>query len=221
MTQKSYIHERNNISADLADSLRAMIVDGSLQPGERINEARLAESLGVSRTPLREALMTLCAEGGAEAIPRRGFFVRELTVSEATDIYPIRALLDPEALRLAGIPDSAQLDKLDQLARKLESARTVRQAIELDDTWHLRLYANCPNGELITLIKQYMRRTRRYEFASMNNQRTLASSIQSKLTITTALRDNKLERACDTLSSSLRNGVTPVLEWLRREERHD
>ncbi|HSG98684.1 MAG TPA: GntR family transcriptional regulator, partial [candidate division Zixibacteria bacterium] len=79
MRETSHIKNRNNISADLADTLRELIVNGALRPGERINEARLAESLGVSRTPLRESLMTLCAEGAAQAIPRRGFFVRELT----------------------------------------------------------------------------------------------------------------------------------------------
>src|SRR5262249_40350900 len=88
---------RANISADGAAAVRAMIVDGRLPAGERINEVRLAEQLGVSRTPLREALNRLSSEGALTSAPRIGYFVRPLTLEEFQQIYAIRPLLDPEA----------------------------------------------------------------------------------------------------------------------------
>ena len=94
---------RPNLNDELAQSVRRMILDGSLAPG-RVNEVHLAAALGVSRTPLREALMRLVSEGALTSIARRGFFVAALSVEEVEQLYPIRAILDPAALRLAGIP---------------------------------------------------------------------------------------------------------------------
>src|SRR5688572_10990022 len=95
---------RDNLSGALVTKLRHMIVDGTLPAGGRLNEVHLAQQLGVSRTPLREALTRLAQEGALTSLPRIGWFVRPLTVEELEQIYPIRALLDPEALRLAGLP---------------------------------------------------------------------------------------------------------------------
>src|SRR5438552_13883463 len=95
--------DRPNLGEALVVTLRERIVDGRLPAGERLNEVHLAASLGVSRTPLREALGRLTAEGALTSSPRLGFFVRPLTAEEFRQIYPIRAILDPEALRLAGI----------------------------------------------------------------------------------------------------------------------
>ena len=67
------------MSNDLANSLRDMIIDGDLAPGKRLNEVHLAAELGVSRTPLREALSRLAAEGDVVSVPRHGFFVKALT----------------------------------------------------------------------------------------------------------------------------------------------
>jgi hypothetical protein len=103
---------RPNLSGPVADRLREMIVDNRLQAGERINEVHLSARLGVSRTPLREALIRLEAEGALASFPRSGFFVRPLTLAEFEQIYPMRALLDPEALRLAGLPSPKRLERL-------------------------------------------------------------------------------------------------------------
>src|ERR1700704_3677642 len=104
-----------NISASVAYALRNMIVDGRLPAGERINEVHLSVLLGVSRTPLREALAKLAQEGALRSIPRIGYFVRELTLEEFEQIYDIRPLLDPEALRLSGLPSRQRMERLRQL----------------------------------------------------------------------------------------------------------
>jgi DNA-binding GntR family transcriptional regulator len=74
-----------------------MIVDGVLGAGEHVNEVHLAARLGASRTPLREALNRLVAEGALDARPRLGYFVKRLTLDEFDQLYDIRPLLDPEA----------------------------------------------------------------------------------------------------------------------------
>ncbi|MEL6759876.1 MAG: GntR family transcriptional regulator, partial [Myxococcota bacterium] len=126
-----------NISEHAADTIREMIVAGALPDGERINEVHLADELGVSRTPLREGLGRLVAEGIVTSAPRRGFFVVPLSLEEFRQLYGIRPLLDPEALRLSGIPSHDSVERLDDLNRQLLSATTASAAVDLDNTWHL------------------------------------------------------------------------------------
>src|SRR5258706_15896922 len=82
--------DRPNISETAAQAVRRMIVDGRLAAGSRINEVHLAGSLGVSRTPLREALSRLVAEGALVVRPRLGMFVRPFTVEEFEQLYDLR-----------------------------------------------------------------------------------------------------------------------------------
>src|SRR5579864_1014878 len=123
---------RRNLSEELANTVRQMVVDGSLPGGIRINEVHLARELGVSRTPLREAIARLVREGTLASIPRLGAFVQPLTIEEFDEVYSIRTLLDPEALRLAGVPSREQLDRLQRLNSRIESATDPDTIIDLD-----------------------------------------------------------------------------------------
>jgi len=125
--------DRPNISEALVVTLREMILDGRLPAGERLNEVHLAARLGVSRTPLREALGRLAAEDALTNSPRIGYSVRPLTVEEFRQIYPIRAILDPEALRLSGVPPPRRMARLAALNRKIFEASHPEDAIALDD----------------------------------------------------------------------------------------
>jgi DNA-binding GntR family transcriptional regulator len=205
---------RGNISDDVADAVRNMIVDGRLPAGERINEVHLSQQLGVSRTPLREALARLVHEGALEAIPRIGYFVRPLTVEEFEQIYSIRPILDPEALRLAGLPTPAQIERLAEINRRIEKARDPDEIIGLDDEWHLELVSACPNKVLIDLIKQFARRTRRYEIALMRERRNVLTSHTNHKAVMAALRKRDLKAACAALRLNCQTGFAPIMEWL-------
>jgi len=207
--------ERGNISEAAADAVRAMIVDGRLEAGDRINEVRLAEQLGVSRTPLREALSGLVAEGALIAKPRLGYFVRPLTLEEFEQIYDIRPLLDPEALRLAGIPSAKRLARLEKLNAQLQAARGLR-AIEIDDEWHMELIADCPNKVLIELIQKIIVRTRRYELALMREQKNVTTATGDHERIMAALKNNDLEAACAGLKRNMQSGREPIVNWLKQ-----
>ncbi|HEY6147344.1 MAG TPA: GntR family transcriptional regulator [Thermoanaerobaculia bacterium] len=212
--------ERPNLSEELASELRDRIVDGRLPAGERVNEVHLAASLGVSRTPLREALGRLTAEGALTSSPRLGFFVQPLTEEEFRQIYPIRAILDPEALRLAGVPPRERIAALERRNAALASADDAHKVISRDDAWHLELLAGCPNRVLVGLIEQFMRRTRRYEIAYMRERRHVGTATNEHGRILAALRARNLPRACEALRRNMESGVEPILAWLReREER--
>lgn len=219
MTQVLKIDPRPNISGELANRLRDMIADGALKPGERINEVHLAAQLGVSRTPLREALAALVAEGALHTIPRRGFFVRPLSRAEFEGIYPLRALLDPEALRLAGIPDKRRLAQLEALNEKLLRARTAAERIEIDDAWHLLLLEGCPNPVLLDLIRQFIRRTRRYEAAYLGDGQHLDATHKQHREVIEALKRGELSNARRALKKNLSTGMGPILDWLEEREK--
>jgi DNA-binding GntR family transcriptional regulator len=212
--------DRPNLSEELASELRERIVDGRLPAGARLNEVHLAASLGVSRTPLREALGRLTAEGALTSSPRLGFFVRPLTAEEFRQIYPIRAILDPEALRLAGIPSRERIASLEKRNAALRRAEDTDSVISRDDAWHLELLAGCPNRVLVGLIEQFMRRTRRYEIAYMRERRHVGAATDEHGKILSALRARNLERACDALRRNMQSGVEPILAWLDERERN-
>jgi len=207
--------EKPNLSETLASSLREMIVVGRLTPGARINEVHLCASLGVSRTPLREALMRLVAEGAVVSKARFGFYVSELTLSEFEQTYAIRQLLDPEALRLAGLPTDKQLARLVAMNEKLSQTSDPASIIARDNAWHLELVSSCPNRILIGLIEQFIDRGRRYELALMRERRNVERTLRDHDDILTALQQGDLNRACESLRINMESGKEPIRRWLK------
>lgn len=209
---------RENLSDVLAAQLRNMIVDGRVAEASRINEVHLAARLGVSRTPLREALARLAQEGALSNVPRIGWFVRPLSLEEFEQVYPIRSYLDPEALRLAGLPGTARLQRLEALNARIADETDADAIIALDDEWHLELVADCPNKVLLDLIGQFIRRTRRYEIALMRERRNVDVATRNHRQIMAALARRDLDAACLALRHNLETGFEPIAAWLRERE---
>ena len=206
--------DRQNISEEVANTVRQMIVDGEIEPGSRINEVHLARHLGVSRTPLREAIARLVREDALVTVPRVGAFVRPLTVEDFDQIYPIRALLDPEALRLAGLPSRKHIARLDRLNARIGATNDPDTIIGLDDEWHLLLIDQCPNKVLIDLIQKFMRRTRRYELALMRERQQVDVATDTHSKIIASLRRGELDAAARILKHNLETGGEPIRRWL-------
>jgi DNA-binding GntR family transcriptional regulator len=206
--------DRQNISEELADRIREMVVDGIIPDDSRINEVHLARELGVSRTPLREAIARLIREGTLTSMPRVGAFVKPLSIEDFQQVYSIRKLLDPEALRLSGIPPKSQIDGLERLNGRIGSAKSPHKAIELDDEWHLLLVSACPNQLLLDLIRDFIGRTRRYEIALMREHENVTRATHEHDWIIRALRNGDLGAAVDGLRRNMESGFQPILDWL-------
>lgn len=208
-----YSGERPNLSTDLAAAIHDLITDGDLAPGQRLNEVRLAADLGVSRTPLREALTRLAAEGTIEAVARIGFFVKPLSVDEYRQTVPVRALLESEALKAGGIPPKRTLERLASLERKIAAAQTPGMIAALEDDWHLALIEPCLNPVLIELVDQLLARTRRYDLAFMR-ERPAAGRKAWVSEVREHLLAGDLETACTSLRYQMDATAAPVIEWL-------
>ncbi|MFQ5525437.1 MAG: GntR family transcriptional regulator [Thermoanaerobaculia bacterium] len=209
---------RLNISGELANTLRNMIFDGELADGTRLNEVHLAAQLGVSRTPLREAMGILAVEEALVRVPRKGFFVRELTRKEFEDLYPIRGLLEPEALRLSGFPSEDHMARLEAANEAMAVTDNPRDRPALDEEWHQLLISNCRNQELIDLITLIMIRFRRYGMAFVREKKVVAAATREHLEILEALKRRDMAAATEWLRRNLTSNKAPVLEWLEERQ---
>ncbi len=146
--------------------LRGRVVAGELPPGMSINEARLADELGVSRTPLRQALARLEQDGFLVSRPNRGFFVATLSGDEARELYPILAALEGLAIRLAP-PGEEELEMLRRLNTLLAEVDPDRpgSAVRRNFRWHEALVAGCENRRLTTMLETLRRQVYRYEIS--------------------------------------------------------
>lgn len=208
--------KRVSTTGAVADRVRTMIADAVLGAGDRINEVHLARELGVSRTPLREALARLVPEGAIGHAPHTGYFVKPLTLEEFEPLYAMRAILDPAALQAAGVPSSERIRELWALNSKLEASTDVTATLNLDDAWHRELIAGCSNFILLELIEQFMLRTRRYEVALMRERPQVAAAVEEHRQILRALEIGDLEGACSALRENMTRGAEPMRAWLQR-----
>lgn len=207
----------DTLATSLYDELKRQVQSGALQPGARLNEMKLASSLAVSRTPLREALNKLAANRIILSTPRIGFQVPPLTVAEFRDLYAMRAILDCAALELAGLPDAETIDRLDELTARMSRERSAARRIELDDSFHLLLVAGCGNRLLLDTITDLMGRTRRYELAYLAEQAAVDLAVDEHHAILDALRRGDLGAAILALRANLSSGMEPLIRWLERK----
>lgn len=143
-----------------------MIVEGRLQPGAGIQELELAGSLGVSRTPLREALKVLASEGLVELIPQRGAVVKVFTPKDAQDMLSLIALLEEHAAGLAVAASEAEIEAILELHERMRAHYARRERSEyfrLNQDIHsaiVRAARNDTLNMLHAILRARMRRIR-------------------------------------------------------------
>jgi len=140
-------------------ALRELILDGDLVPGARLGEVELADRLGVSRTPVREALTRLAAEGIVEIQPNRGARVATWTVAELEGVFDLRAAIEPQLTAYA-VPHATtdDADELDDLARRMVDVgcpgpnQNLDALVPLNRAFHDRLVALADHPTLATAL---------------------------------------------------------------------
>jgi DNA-binding GntR family transcriptional regulator len=169
----------------VADKLREAILRGYFRPGRRIEENEIADLLNVSRSPVREALRTLAAEGLVEVYPHRGAIVAEISAEELEEIYFLRGVLEGMAAHLA-VPkmDADRIAKLQIVLQELNETTDPDRWLDLNRSFHRTIYqaANRPRLLAITenlrntaapYIRQYIVTTEHFESSRISHQRIL------------------------------------------------
>jgi DNA-binding GntR family transcriptional regulator len=149
-----------SLSATVLDGLRQSIVEGDLELGQPLSERQLAESFGVSKTPVREALAQLRLEGLVRIVPQRGAFVFTLSAREVMNMCELRLTLEATALRLAFERERPGLVKgLTVIVRDMEAARqgrNMRSYLNADTAYHQVFFRNCGNPLLADTYRIYL-----------------------------------------------------------------
>jgi DNA-binding GntR family transcriptional regulator len=202
---------------DVHSLLRDQIVAGKFVPGSRLPDMHLAAELGVSRTPIREALLRLVSEGLVENDPHRGFFVAPLSRQEVLETYPIVWTLECLALQSCGPLTREQIQALRQI--NAEMAAVTADALrrqELDLRWHQTLVEPCGNQRLKELLAGLKQIVRRYECVYMQDPALVGRSVRDHTEILEALVKKRPKLASRLLERNWRAGMESVLA--RRDE---
>jgi DNA-binding GntR family transcriptional regulator len=150
---------------EVAELLRQRIFQRELEPGSWIDEVRLAQEYGISRTPLREALKVLAAEGLVTMKVRRGAYVTEVSEQDLAEVYHLLALLESDAAAVvAGKATDAQLKELQKLHRELEASIKDRERFfALNESFHMRLLELAGNrwrNQMVADLRKVMKLNR-------------------------------------------------------------
>jgi DNA-binding GntR family transcriptional regulator len=189
---------------------------GTIAPGSRIRDTDIARQLGVSRTPVREALIRLAREGALHAEVGRGFRVRSLATDELREVGAILAVLEPLALDLVPEFSAERLTGLAAVARRLEQTRgDIDACIELDDEWHRLLLSDCPNRRLLALIETLRQTPRRYLRHYLQQAGRLSLSTQHHARIADALRRGDRAAARALLERRWTKGLEEIASAFR------
>lgn len=197
-------------------TLLQLVLQGELAPGARANASELARTLGVSRTPVHEALLQLAAEGFVRQELHRGFVVMPLQRNEVQQRYPIIGALEALALRSSGTLLTTTLKELrminDQLSATVSQPEEARRC---DQQFHQLLASRCDNARLLSILATEHRAIERYERLYMQQANLIMQSIAQHAEIIIALEEGDIEQAVRALEWNWRFGMDRVLLQLR------
>jgi DNA-binding GntR family transcriptional regulator len=151
-----------NLSARVYNQIKQLILCNEIMPGQKLHHQELSERLGVSRTPVREALTRLVQEGYVSFLPNRGFTCKEIRIQEAEELYDLREALEAFAVEKA-IAKLTQAS-LDQLRKKMSSygrdvqKRFTRERLVYDQDVHLQIVRLAGNETLINMLSHVFER---------------------------------------------------------------
>lgn len=210
--------------APLRSEIRRVLLErillGSIPPGTSIHESELATAMGVSRTPLREALLGLEREGFLTSEAGRGFFVQPLTLRDAEELYPILGTLEGTALEVSGPISNARLAELRSINEDLKRRTDAGEALAVDRLWHDTLLRECRNTRLLALIDTLKDQARRYEVAYMQDSGRVILSTRQHQAILSALEKGDVAAARLELEKNWLVSLDFLSPWLGRRAGH-
>jgi DNA-binding GntR family transcriptional regulator len=200
---------RRALYEDVAERLRAQIFARDLEPGAWIDELRLAAEYGISRTPLREALKVLAAEGLVTMKPRRGAYVAEMSRDDVRQVYHLLALLESDAAaEVARHADAAQLQQLQGLHERLEKQVRQRDAFfTTNEQFHLALLEAAGNRwrvQIVTDLRKVMKLNRHH---SLFKQGRLVDSLAEHRALMAAITQREPAKAASLMRRHFAAGL--------------
>lgn len=204
------------------NTLREAILKGDLKPGERLMELQLASKLGVSRTPIREAIRMLEQEGLAVTTPRKGAEVAKMTLKDMEDVLEIRDALDELAVRIAcqKISDEQlkQLEDMKELFEKSTQTGNVKKIAEADVTFHDVIYKATGNPKLVTLLNNLREQVYRYRVEYIKDPKNYPTLIAEHEAILESLKNRDVKNAVEAMHVHVANQAEAVKTVIQEQE---
>lgn len=215
---------RDSITDQTYNDLRRAIITGKIAPGTRLVESTLAEEMGVSRTPIREALRQLSIEGLLYIIPRAGYVVEELTERDIQDLFETRAAIEQVAAKAAVMritdKEMARLEEnLRQSKQAIESGATEKM-IDLDTEFHNIIYKAARSKYLYRICQNLSDHTLKFRIAAIHIPEIAKRASEDHSKIYKALKSKDPQKVEDATASHLKvvkKDVLLTLEKMREE----
>lgn len=203
------------------ESLREAIIQGRLKPGERLMEIQLAEEMGVSRTPVREAIRKLELEGFVVMVPRKGAYVADISVKDIADVFEVRAALEGLAAGLAA--ERITTEELEELDRALTktyevSKHDLNAIVETDTNFHALIYRASRNERLVQIISNLADQIQRFRATSLAQPGRTKLAIEEHAKIVDAISDRNVELAQTLAREHIELAEQTLLNALQEEK---
>jgi len=220
---KSRIKETENLSARVYHEIKSLILRNEIMPGQKLQHQELSERLGVSRTPVREALTRLVQEGYVSLLPNRGFICKEIGMQEAEELYDLREGLEALAVEKAiGNLNHGALERLrqriDLYGRDIQK-RFTRERLIYDQNFHLEIAAITGNETLKRALRQVFERIilKRKTDGLYDPARGM-SAHKEHLRLMEAIRHRNVAEAVRIVRAHIQEGKKNVLSDLKRRK---
>ena len=225
MPQKSIegpILTHQTMQESVVDYLRDLILSGQLLPGERLVQSELAQRLGVSRTPIREALQKLASEGLVAISSYKGASVAEFSLSELEEVYTVRGALESHAAYLAAQRITEEdLEQLETLLRQMEEAfeaGDLSRLLEVHHQFHVGVYAVAQEQRLYELAVRHLELTDVYQRMALSLGRGAKDPVIEHKEILDALRRRDADEAGRLLRVHLQITASELLELFHQDQ---
>ena len=216
---RSLVIEHENLDDKIYRRLKSMLAEGRLAPGQRIWQEELAREMGVSRTPLVNALKRLAQERLLEWISRRGIYVRRFSLREAAELFEVREGLEPMAARLAA--SRITTEEVDQLIAVFNhfsirpTPADIRRYLKCDRHFHWRLVELAGNPHLAAAMESVNIMISAYQAGV---PRSLAESLPEHRAVLSALRRHDSEASEAAMRVHIRRSVEHLWKRAHAEE---
>ena len=201
------------------NTLRQAILRGELKPGERLMEIQLANKLGVSRTPIREAIRKLELEGLVLMIPRKGAEVAEITEKSLRDVLEVRRALEELSVQLACEKiTKEEIRELERVAKEFQQvvkSSDITEIAEVDVRFHDIIYTATDNQKLIQLLNNLREQMYRYRVEYLKRDGVFPQLIAEQEAIIRHIENNEKEKATEVMCRHIDNQVEAVIDVIR------
>lgn len=208
--------ENRSLTSIIFDRIREEILNNKYKVGEKIVEAKLAEELGVSRTPVREALKQLELDGLVENIPNRGVVVKGITSQDIADIYTIRMEIEGIAARwCVERMDETHIDTLKEIFELMEFytfKKDVDKCFELNTKFHETIYMATKSRYLEHVLKDFQIFMKATRIKSLKTEGRMEDSLEEHKLIMEALVNKDVSLAVERIKNHINNSRKNVYE---------